>query len=495
MSINTNKNNASGVDSQHIEPQARKETGLSFLKEKFWLYLIIFAGIYFLGRILSRGMQNELWTQSIRNIISIILLSILLLAGLINAHLLYLMLILYLPFVDAIPGHFGVRYTALNLFNLLSGMILLCWFVDAARKNRPLLIANRATKFAAMFILFSVLSYIINGFQYGTFYLQIEFFPLKRWIDPVLLFFITSGMTYRRDLRRDIIIAILLGTAMVIFLAIKDVSQITHFAEDRRIAGVGVQPNMLGAFVVDYMFLFIGILLVNFRKKIYWLATIPFWWGIRTVAVSFSRGAYAAFVITTLCISFIKNKVLFIVCIAIFLFIAHNLWILPQAVRERIEMTVVGEQLYGYGVKVEYSAAKRVEAWKATLNLIRNKPLLGHGLGMVGTYLTSYTEISIGDVHNSFLLLAAEHGLLTLLIFLLCLFMGLRSSWFIYRYSKDDILKGTALGFFVGIIGLMVNCFFGSHMTTLWEIGYFWILLAIFANEEKALRNEMVFAQ
>lgn len=438
-------------------------------------------------------MRRELWSQSIRNIMSVTLLCILLAAGLINAHLLYLILILYIPFIDAIPGRFGGEYTALNLFNLLSSIVLLCWFVDVVKKNRSLLITNRATKFAAMFALFSLLSYIINGFEYGTFYLQTQVFPLKRWIDPVLLFFITSGMTYRRDLRRDTIIALLLGTAMVIFLAIKDVSQITHFAEERRITGVGGQANMLGAFVVDYMFLFLGILLVNFRKKIYWLSTIPFWWGIRTVAVSFSRGAYVAFVVATLFISFIKNKVLFVMCIAIFLFIAHNLWVLPQAVRERIEMTVAGEELYGYKPEFESSAGRRLEAWKSTLGLIKNKPLFGYGMGMVATYLLIYQpQIEIWDVHNSYLLLAAEYGLFVLLAFVLSLFTGLRCCWFVYKHSRDDIIKGTALGFMTGIVGLMVNCFFGSHMTTLWEIGYFWVLLAIFANEEKDLRSEMV---
>jgi O-antigen ligase len=243
------------------------------------------------------------------------------------------------------------------------------------------------------------------------------------------------------------------------------------------------------------MFMFLGILLLNFRKKIYWLATIPFWWGIRTVALTFSRGAYISFTLATLLISFIRNKALFAVCLGIFLFIATNIWILPQAIRERIEMTVTGETVYGYGVEVEPSAGGRIEAWRATLQPIMAKPFLGYGIGMVGTYLGYYAGIPIADVHNSFLLLAAEYGLLTLFIFLVTLVMGLRVSWYVYKHSKDDILKGTALGFFTGIVGLTVNCFFGSHMTTLWEIGYFWVLLAIFANEEKELKDDILALQ
>jgi len=484
------------TDSKEISSsQNKKETGLSFIKEKFWLYFIILIGGYFLGKVISRGMRQELWSQSIRNLISASLLFLLLLAGLINAEFIYLVLILYIPFVDALPGRFGGQYTALNLFNVLSTLVILCWFVDKVKKGRPFLSPNRITKFPLMFALFSIASYIINGFGYGGEYLRLWLYPLKRWLDPILLFFITSGMTYRRDLRKDTIMVLLLGVTLAIFLTIKDVGQITHYYDYRRVAGIGEQSNMIGAFAVDYMFLFLGILLVNFRKKIYWLILLPFWWAVRTVAVSFSRGAYLAFVVTMLLISFVRNKALFIFCIAVFIFIATNRWVLPQAVRERIEMTVVGEKIYSYAPEIEPSAGKRIEAWKATLELIKNRPLLGYGIGMVGTYLSYYRGIDIGDVHNSFLLLTAEYGLLTLLTFLLCIFMGIRCSWFVYKHSDDEILKGSALGFLTGIVGLIINCFFGSHMTTLWEIGYFWVLLALFANEEKELRNEIALGR
>jgi len=469
-----------------------ENTGLSFLKGKLWLYLIIFFGVIALGKVISAGTQQELWNQGTRNAISATLLFLVLCAGLVNVHICFTALILYTPFMDAIPGSFGGLYPALNLFNLLSTIVLLCWFVDKVKKERPFLVVNRATKFALLFAFLSVLSYIVNGFGYGTYYLSTMIFNLKRWVDPVLLFLIASGLTYKRSLRKDMLIVLLLGAAMFIFLAIKDAGQVTHFAEERRIRGAGDQPNMLGAFTVDYMFLFFGLLLVNYRKFIFWLNTLPFWWGIRTVALSFSRGAYTSFVIASLVISFIKNKFVFVLVVAVYIFIANNLWVLPQAVKERIEMTVSGQEMFNYGATFETSTAQRIDAWKAVIPIIKEKPFLGYGIGMVQAYLSNYAGILIGDVHNSYLLLAAEYGILTLIVFLLSLFTGLRVAWFVYQHSQDGIFKGAALGFFAGIIGLAINCLFGSHMTAVWEIGYFWILLAIFANEEKELRQEMI---
>lgn len=480
MSTNTKKD---------IPP--REEDSLSFLKYKWKIYLFIFLGVYIAGRLISRGERQELFTQGARNFISLVALSVVFIAGLANAELAYLALVLYVPFVDVLPGRFGGEYTALNLFNVLSTVAILCWFVDKVKKERPFFIKNRATKLAIIFVVLSGLSYVVNGFEYGTNYLINQVFNLKRWFDPILIFFIASGMTYRRDLRKDTIVAMLLGIAMVIFLSVKDVGQITHFSETRRVAGVGEQPNMLGAFVVDYVFLFMGIMFVKLRRFIYWVAVLPFIWGIKAVLFSFSRGAYIAFVTATLVFSFIRSKFLFIAVIGILLFVATNRWVLPQAVRERIDMTVTGEELYSYQAEFEPSAERRVEAWKSAFYLIKNKPLLGYGIGMVGTYLFYYAGIGMGDVHNSFILLAAEFGVVTLLVFLLCILMGFRISWFIYRHSKDDILKGTALGFMAGLSGLLVNCMFGSHMTTLWEIGYFWALLAVLANEEKELKDEL----
>jgi O-antigen ligase len=471
--------------------QGSKEGGLSLLKEKFLLYSIIFLGIFILGKVASRAAYSTLWTQEIRNMISFTMLLLLFCAGIFNSELVYLIFLLYVPFIDIIPGRFGGQYKALNLFNVLLFIVVLCWFIDKVKKNRVFIVLSQATIPALLFIFFSLLSYVVNGSGYGAEYLISQIFNLKRWVDPVLLFLITSGMTYRRDLRRDALVAVLLGTVMVMFLTVKDVSQITHFSYERRVSlGEGSQPNMLGAFIVDYSFMLLGILLVNVRKKIYWLITLPFWWGIRGIAVTFSRGAYMAFVATMLVISLVRSRLVFFIVIAVLLFVATNLWVLPLAMRERIEMTVSAESpLYSGDVLLESSATGRLDAWKATFELIKNKPLLGHGIGMVGSYLNYYTDIIIGDVHNSFFLLAAEFGLVTLSIFLLTLFTGLRVGWFVYIRSKDEIIKGAALGFFAGIFGIIVNCFFGSHMTTTWEIGYFWVLLAIFANEKKEIIN------
>jgi len=108
-------------------------------KKNWWIYVLLLIGVSVIGKIISESTYSPLWTQGIRTTISALLLFVLFIAGVGNAHLAFLVLILYIPFVDAIPGRFGGQYTALNLFNLISTIVIIAWIVDKFKKDRPFL--------------------------------------------------------------------------------------------------------------------------------------------------------------------------------------------------------------------------------------------------------------------------------------------------------------------------------------------------------------------
>ena len=470
---------------------SKEESGLGFLINKWRLYLFLFLSIAAFGKFLSRGAHAEVWTQGIRNIVAAIGLFLLLVASLFNAGLPYLILLLYVPFSQVLPGRFGGGIRAFNLFNMLFFIVLASLIVAAIKGKKRFFVSNPLTKWVIVLCVLSLLNYIFSSFRYGSGYGLSYIFFLKRWLDPLLLFFVTSVLVTGRDERRDSLVTIMLGIAMFAFLSIKDVGQISHFAYKRRIVGVADQANILGAFCVDYMFIFLGIFLVNFKKKIYWLATIPFWYALKAVLFSFSRGAYLGFVAASLVISFIRDKRLFVIVVLLFLLIFNSpALFLPQSVAERISMTLDQEKVFTDGKTLEVSAALRLQLWKITFELVMRKPIFGYGFGMVGQYLGYYASRIHGDVHNTYLLVAAEHGTLWLFIFMILVFLGVKKSWYVYLHSNDDIIKGAALGFIAGTAGFLVVNMFGSHLTTLSEVAYFWVLLAIIANEEKCLRQE-----
>lgn len=83
--------------------------------------------------------------------------------------------------------------------------------------------------------------------------------------------------------------------------------------------------------------------------------------------------------------------------------------------------------------QVETRAGQRVIFWKNTLGVIAQSPIIGHGTGAFGTAYGKYVAGKQGleampssDPHNQYLKIAAEHGLLGLLVFLSILAMALR---------------------------------------------------------------------
>ncbi|MFC1577185.1 hypothetical protein ACFL3N_02475, partial [Candidatus Omnitrophota bacterium] len=255
------------------KPADPQETGLEFLRFDWRKYLLLFGTLMAFGKFMSlHSRGGEVWNQVVRRNVAFAALSGILVLSIFNVILPYLMLVLYLPFTTVIPGRFGMHVRAFNMFNALFFIVMTGMIVEWIKKKRPFFVINPVTKYVTILFVLSVVNYVFSSFYYGGDYARYHLFVLKRWLDPMLLFFVTSVLTISRNERKDCLIAIMVGTAMIAFLAIKDYGHVTHFTEQRRISGAADQPNILGAFCVDYMFIFMGIFLVNLRKKVYWLA-------------------------------------------------------------------------------------------------------------------------------------------------------------------------------------------------------------------------------
>ncbi|MBI4355950.1 MAG: O-antigen ligase family protein [Candidatus Omnitrophica bacterium] len=395
-------------------------------------------------------------------------------------------LIAYLPFSRILVGDFGTYATAFNLTNILILWTLVAHAFRQAGRGQPLFQGTPLNRVILLFSALGTISLLIAGWSYGSWYAWEYLIPLKRWLTPMFLYFLTLWVV--RDVRaiKTVAALIMVVVTVVALMAIRDYASVANSSfEDSRVGGIAEHSNTLGAFFVYYMFLLLGFFLAYPSKLKAWWLLIPFALCFRGIMVTFSRGAYLACAVGALAACWFRSKILFVVAVAVGLFALANPVVLPAGIRYRLGQTVQGGeyalQQDDLAQNLESSAASRIVIWRGAWQMIREHPWRGVGYGAFPRFIPHYTVGRIGemDAHNSYLLIAAEMGLPTLAVFLLVLVMVWHYTCWLYRHAQDPALRAIALGFLAGLAGLVVANLFGSRMDAQEVTGYFWVLCGL----------------
>ncbi len=115
----------------------------------------------------------------------------------------------------------------------------------------------------------------------------------------------------------------------------------------------------------------------------------------------------------------------------------------------------------------------RLLIWETTINMIKEKPLLGSG---IGTFKMNYLDyqaellknkpyyikysVKAGEVHNEYLQMAAEIGIIGLSIFLIIIFMLYKLVWISLNAKIDELKKLKLLGMILGISCFLIHSLF-----------------------------------
>ena len=94
-------------------------------------------------------------------------------------------------------------------------------------------------------------------------------------------------------------------------------------------------------------------------------------------------------------------------------------------------------------------------------------PLLGHGV--TGTHF----------IDSQYFRLLAETGIVGLSAFLFMIWRLLQETWKVQRDCKDDFLRGAALGFFCGIIAMLVHAISANSFIIIRIAEPFWLLAGL----------------
>lgn len=397
----------------------------------------------------------------------------------------FYVLVAYVPFSKILTGDFGTQAFALNMTNILTVWALVAYVLKRGAQGQALFSGTPLNRVVLLFCFLGAFSLIMAGFQYGSGYFLSFLTPLKRWFTPVFFYFLALWIA--RD-RRTIKTTTALMMVVVTVAALMAIREYTYIEggrlESSRVGGIAEHSNTLAAFFVYYMFLFLGFFLVYPKRFGVWLLLVPFLLCFRGIMVTFSRGAYVAFAAAGMAACWFRHKMLFLAAILLGVGMLINPIFLPSGIRYRMSSLVVDPAATGaidLEQNLEGSSSMRLRIWKGAIQMIKDHPMWGVGYGAFPEFIAHYAEGNIGlrDAHNSYLLVAAEMGLPTLIVFLLILAMIWHYTYWLYRHSADRAMRAIALGFLSGLTGLLVANMFGSRMDSQEVSSYFWMLCGL----------------
>ncbi len=420
-----------------------------------------------------------------------------LVAGMHHPELPLYVMVAYLPFSKVLVGDFGGIMTALNLTNLFIILLGVSWMNQAAAEGRKPFEGHILHVPIILLTIWVLLVFLRIGILYGDDwpggYCQTHVGELKRWLDPIIIYFLFFHLVRDRQRWKTVVVIVMLGVTIAAIMAIREYLTGSEGSslDSSRVGGIAGQPNILGAFFVYYMFLFAAFWLDRLKQPKAWGFWVPFLLCFRGIMVTFSRGAYLAFAQGVLGLAYFKNKFLFVAATIGIVFVLLNPWMLPAGIRYRLESTFKPEtqftDAYATGDSLEKnldeSSAQRLMIWRGAREIIEKNPWFGCGLGLFPNTLRKYLETDRWiDAHNAYIVTAAEFGIPALVFFVIILLLLYRITVIVYRRHPDPFIRTTALGFLGGLSGLFMANMFGSRLNTTEVSGYFWILAALMAR-------------
>ncbi len=345
--------------------------------------------------------------------------------------------------VGALSVH---RAISLRIEDFLIPVMLLAWMArSAVRKKGSFLSKSPLNKPLLALVLFSFVSSAV-GVACGTVGLIPTFFYQAKIIEYLVLFYVVSNFIETEKQVKLFLFFTLLTVACLAFYTLVQVPTTEMFTVHRITAPFEgrPQPATAGGYLA---FSFLMVFCIMLHQTL-WIRRIVF--SILSMMVlipllyTFSRTAYVSLAGGLLLLAFVtKSRWVRFLIIAVIVF---SPLILPAAVKERISYTWEDGQQVGRDYGVDQSSGERLNAYHRSWEAIKKNPLLGLGVAS-WEYPDSQYARTLHEL--SFI------GLGLWLWIFLRLF---RISRWLYNIFPTGTLKGLALGYCAGIMGILFHC-------------------------------------
>lgn len=411
-------------------------------------------------------------------------------------HLILMAIILVIPFnFEGLIQFINIPFV--NPFNILWISYAGVLFLRAATKNEPLFISSPLNGPLALLILFFSLSLLQSVISLPSTVIRYHIFPtFQQWIQWALFYFFCLRGLRSETTARQTLMLIMGMVFLAALLNIKDyLSMLAQTSGNslERASGLFSNANYSASFFAYYLPISIAIALVPQQRKYYRIAAlIVSMIGMIAVLVTYSRGGMMAVCLASIIMALLVNmkRQLLILLLAGFLVYSFS-----PTVQQRFGQTNVEGV---YGKVIDSSVLARWVAWKKAFALIKEKPILGHGFFSF-RYQTReafeddaarYHGSHAMAVHNGFLNILVNGGLVSFVLFLWVLAKSFHMAWTVFRQTKDPFWRSVGLGIMGSIIALCLVNLTGTRLFDRQMVGYFWIILAALWQGTRLIQME-----
>jgi O-antigen ligase/tetratricopeptide (TPR) repeat protein len=325
---------------------------------------------------------------------------------------------------------------------------------------------------------------------------------------PLLYFIIINNISGQQQVNRIVNILLIVGALFGIYGIFQymgiDFSIWDSATGRQQVFGIFGNVNFFAEYLIVILPIAISLFFVKQNKTRKILLLIAVLSMSASLIFTFTRGSYLGFGISLIFMfvlfiiywpeNFKKNKkkifivILTAIAVVTFVFLFPNPLNKPGTAIDKIKNRVSVSQLtQGYSIK------RRMATWKFTILMIKDRPLLGSGIGTYKYNTLRYQAdfFSQGDnrslyphgfadkAHNEYLQLWVELGIIGFGIFLWLIFIYFSYGLKALRNTKDKYKQGMMIGLMGAVVAVLVDAIFGFPLHLPATVILFWLALGL----------------
>jgi len=340
-----------------------------------------------------------------------------------------------------------------------------------------------------------------------TFFTSLKELPLFL-SGPLLYFVIVNNIRGEKQVSRIISAVIIVGAALGLYGILQyigiDFSFIIYSIAGQRVSGLFGNAGYFAGYLILPLSLGIPLFFVSKNRSRKVLLLIGILAMGTTLIITFTRSSYLALSVSLLFMfllfllsrgkNFLKeNKKLFMILLIVII-IAASLFIIPTPLNKPgTAISQIKGRISITRFISDFSSGRRVAIWKFTWMMIKDRLILGSGVGTFkyndlryqakffaqGDNRSIYPYGYAEKAHNEYLQLWAELGTIGLAIFLWLIIAYFNYGIRYLKREKNEQKQGIMIGLMGVVVAFLVDSFFWFplHLTT--NVSLFWLFIGL----------------